>query len=116
MNFKFISSETNLSKPVLIGKTSILRLGKNFTSLLGFKVGQKWVCAYDSEESTLKSIYFFEASDNNKHLGKKMYYINNSWNFDMGFIVKEFKLNVPLKCEIEPYKDSKYKGFKLKLL
>ena len=99
----------------LIGKTGSLRFKAAFAESMGFVKDERWLVGVDSDEIPTKHIYVVRPTDDIKHNGWKMQYQNKSWALAGKTLVKELKLEVPIKCKVEVYKENGYNGFRLVL-
>lgn len=99
----------------LIGKNGQIRFKAAFALSMGFKKDERWLVGTDADEKPIKHIYIVRPKKEEQHNGFKMQYQNKSWFLSGRTLINELKLNVPLKCHVEPFKKDNIDGFRLVL-
>lgn len=111
MNLKIYHSGKIMQGQVLIGKTGQLRFKKQTIEAAGLKPDQRIMIGTDETERPAKSMYLITNQTENN--GFKLQYQNKSYFISIISVIKDLGLKIPIQCDIEPYEDEKYKGFKV---
>ena len=112
MKIKWFDSGKIMQGMALIGKNGQIRFKAAFAESMNFKSGERWKIGVNKEHTIL---YFIKPHKGFEHNGFKMMYQNKSWFLSGNTVVKELKLNPPIRGFVEPYKDDNMEGFIMKL-
>lgn len=113
MKLIFLKPNIKSKNRAFIGKTGIIRFAKEFAKSNKFIKNENWLLGIDEEETINKNFYLLKAKD--KEVGYKMREIAGNWSLNGYAILEKTKIEVPVKCNIEPIKLNGYEGFVLSI-
>jgi hypothetical protein len=113
MKFKILSEKPVSKLTALVGKNGVIRINNLVAQMHKLSREDRWLVAVAENDKSNKSIYLIKNNSSEGFKGNKMMYLNNSWSLKCENILREFKINPPVRCKVEDFKEADYEGLRI---